>query len=134
MSSKETDTSSTEVSTVNLRNLPVDLVRRAKASAAMRGQSLKAFAVEALKVACTHEESDHAAQEALVRPKPAPPAQVPGPPATTEPQEPTREAAAPTINWLTLGGSKRMLEEFERTRKRQPESAVEWLAFVKHGY
>jgi uncharacterized protein (DUF1778 family) len=40
-----------ETKTVNLRDLPVDLVQRAKACAALRGMTLKDFVVQAISVA-----------------------------------------------------------------------------------
>ena len=40
-----------ETKTVNLRDLPVDLVRRAKAYAALRGMTLKDFVVHAMNAA-----------------------------------------------------------------------------------
>jgi hypothetical protein len=40
-----------ETKTVNLRDLPVDLVRRAKAYAALRGMTLKDFVIHAIAAA-----------------------------------------------------------------------------------
>jgi plasmid stability protein len=40
-----------ETKTINLRNLPEDLVRRAKACAALHGLTLKDFAIRALESA-----------------------------------------------------------------------------------
>ena len=40
-----------ETKTVNLRDLPVDLVRRAKAYAALRGMTLKDFVVQSIATA-----------------------------------------------------------------------------------
>ena len=40
-----------ETKTVNLRDLPVDLVRQAKAYAALRGMTLKDFVVQAIATA-----------------------------------------------------------------------------------
>ena len=40
-----------ETKTINLRDMPEDLVRRAKAYAAWRGMSLKGFVIEAMQQA-----------------------------------------------------------------------------------
>jgi predicted HicB family RNase H-like nuclease len=48
--------------TVNLRNLPDDLVRKAKAVAAWKGISLKEFVIQAIQQSLT---SHHAASAAL---------------------------------------------------------------------
>lgn len=44
-----------DTKTINLRDLPVDLVRQAKAYAALRGMTLKDFVVHAISVAIQGE-------------------------------------------------------------------------------
>ncbi len=55
--------------TVNLRDLPEGLVRRAKVCAALRGMTLKDFAIEALESA-TQEQSLRVAAGGAFRGKP----------------------------------------------------------------
>lgn len=46
--------------TVNLRNLPTDLINRAKAVSAWRGKTLKAFIIECItKAVAEHEREIH---------------------------------------------------------------------------
>jgi plasmid stability protein len=55
-----------ETKTINLRDLPEELVRRAKACAALHGMTLKAFVVEALKEATEKDIPASMAASALV--------------------------------------------------------------------
>lgn len=55
-----------ETKTINLRDLPEELVRRAKACAALHGMTLKAFVVEALRTATEKDIPASAAASALV--------------------------------------------------------------------
>jgi hypothetical protein len=103
------------VTTINLRDMPETLVRRAKAHAALRGMSLKSFVIHAMEEAVT------------TLPEPAPPSHAPSgasavpPPAVPPPEVLDRPSREPSTDSPRGKESKKDKKEKKKGKKHKKD-------------